>query len=111
MTLRDLIKSANETLGLPIDWDNTTTDENYRQLFACTRLVLNTLTGGWSFPNNYRITDSAVGVSKSTLVYGVLTEYAFVAGMFNEWKVWNAKYRDGLFKANNNGKTRRIPAI
>ena len=107
MTLKDLIKDANEILGLAIDWDNTATDENYRQLFACARLVLNTLTGVWNVGDNHQIIKTQTGIPNSVLVYGILTEYAFVAGMFNEWKVWHEKYKNGIFGAKN-GKSRII---
>ena len=39
MILKDLISSSNEILGLTIDWEDTSTDDNYQQLFACARLV------------------------------------------------------------------------
>ena len=107
MTLKEIIKDANEVLGLPIDWDNHESDENYKQLFACARLVLNTLTGVWNVTDNHEILESDTGVSNATLVYGILTEYAFVAGMLNEWKIWKEKYGDGIFGAKH-GKSRTI---
>ncbi len=108
MILRDLISSANDILGLPINWQNTANDDNYLQLFACARLVLNALMGNWTMSDSTRISPEDYGLDKATLVYGVLAEYAFVAGMFNEWKVWQEKYNTGLFKARN-GKSRILP--
>ncbi len=108
MILRDLINSANDILGLPIDWQNTANDDNYLQLFACARLVLNSLMGNWIMSDSTRITPEDYGLNKATLVYGILAEYAFVAGMFNEWKVWQEKYNTGLFKAQH-GKSRILP--
>lgn len=108
MILKDLIKSANDILGLPIDWQNHSTDDNYQQLFACAKLVLNTLMGLWSVNDNTQIKVSDYHLDNATLVYGILAEYAFVAGMFNEWQVWQEKYQAGLFKAKN-GQTRVIP--
>ncbi len=108
MILRDLINSANQILGLPIDWENASEDGNYRQLFACARLVLNSLIGSWVMSDSTRITPEDYGLDKATLIYGVLAEYAFVAGMFNEWKVWQEKYNTGLFKAQH-GKSRIMP--
>ena len=108
MILRDLISSANDILGLPIDWQNTAYDDNYNQLFACARLVLNSLAGNWIMSDSTRLNPEDYGLNKATLVYGVLAEYAFVAGMFNEWKVWQAKYNAGLFKAQH-GKSRIMP--
>ena len=108
MILRDLINSANDVLGLPINWQNTSADDNYSQLFACARLVLNSLMGNWIMSDSTRITPEDYGLDKATLVYGILAEYAFVAGMFNEWKVWQEKYNAGLFKAQN-GKSRILP--
>ena len=108
MILRDLISSANDILGLPINWQNTANDDNYLQLFACARLVLNALMGNWTMSDSTRISPEDYGLDKATLVYGVLAEYAFVAGMFNEWKVWQEKYNTGLFKARN-AKSRILP--
>ena len=108
MILKDLISSANDILGLPINWQNTADDDNYQQLFACARLVLNSLMGNWIISDSTRITPEDYGLDKATVVYGVLAEYAFVAGMFNEWKVWQEKYNSGLFKAQN-GKSRILP--
>jgi hypothetical protein len=110
MTLKDIIKDANEVLGLTIDWDNFATDENYRQLFRCACLVLNTITGEYQFNNNDNIgVQIKIGdISVSTVIYGILTEYSFIAGMLNEWKVWKQKYGDGLFNANN-GETKTLP--
>ena len=108
MILRDLISSANDILGLPINWQSTASDDNYQQLFACARLVLNSLMGNWIISDSTRITPEDFGLDKATVVYGVLAEYAFVAGMFNEWKVWQEKYNAGLFKAQH-GKSRILP--
>jgi hypothetical protein len=109
MILKDLIKDVNGTLGLPIDWDNCETDENYKQLFACARLVLNTLTDGWNFTGSHQILKTETCVSNSTLIYGILTEYAFTVGMLNEWRIWSENYKSGLFKEKVNGKVRKLP--
>jgi hypothetical protein len=109
MTLKDLIKDANQTLGLPIDFNDTAGDDNYGQLFAAARLVLNTLGGGWNFTDGHIVNIAELGVSQSTLVYGILAEYAFVAGMLNEWKVWKRQYGDGLFKEKVSKKSRIMP--
>ncbi len=107
MNLKDLIKDTNKILGLPINWDNTDTDENYIQLFACAKMVLNALTGSWAITDTHQVLKTETGVSNSVLVYGILAEYAFVAGMFNEWKIWDKKYKDGLFEVKS-GKSRII---
>ena len=108
MILKDLISSSNEILGLTIDWENTSTDDNYQQLFACARLVINSLTCAWVTSDSARVTPEDYGLDNATVVYGILAEYAFVAGMFNEWKVWQEKYNAGLFKAQR-GKSRIMP--
>ncbi|MBQ7973575.1 MAG: hypothetical protein IJ295_01295 [Clostridia bacterium] len=108
MSLKDLIKNANDILGLTIDWHNTSTDDNYQQLFACARLVLNSLMGTWAVSDSTSIVPEDYGLDHATVVYGILSEYAFVAGMFNEWKVWQEKYNAGLFKAQH-GKSRIMP--
>ena len=108
MILKDLISSANDILGLTIDWQKTETDDNYQQLFACARLVLNSLMGIWVASDSTQITPEEYGLDNATVTYGILSEYAFVAGMFNEWKVWQEKYNAGLFKAQH-GKSRILP--
>jgi len=108
MIMKDLISSANEILGLTIDWQDTSKDDNYQQLFACARLVLNSLMGVWAVSDSTRIVPEDYGLDNATVIYGVLSEYAFVAGMFNEWKVWQEKYNAGLFKAQR-GKSRIMP--
>ena len=108
MILRDLISDANDILGLTINWSNTATDDNYQQLFACARMVLNTLTGIWTMTDGTTITPTDYGLDNATMIYGVLSEYAFVAGMFNEWKVWQEKYNTGLIKAQR-GKSHILP--
>lgn len=108
MILKDLIKSANEILGLTIDWQTTDTDDNYQQLFACARLVLNSLIGSWVVSDTINLIPEDYGLDHATIIYGILSEYAFVAGMFNEWKVWQEKYNSGLFKAQH-GKSRILP--
>ena len=108
MILRDLICDANDVLGLTINWQNTAKDDNYLQLFACARLVLNSLFGIWTLSDSTKVTPEDYGLDNATVVYGILSEYAFVAGMFNEWKVWQEKYNAGIFKARN-GKSRILP--
>ncbi|MDR1917545.1 MAG: hypothetical protein LBQ05_01000 [Christensenellaceae bacterium] len=97
MTLKNIIKDTNDILGLPIDWNNTATDENYQQLFRCACLVLDNITGEYEFTDDYQISENNVAIS--TIIYGILTEYSFVAGMLNEWKIWRQKFADGLFAA------------
>ena len=108
MILKDLISSSNQILGLTIDWENTSADDNYQQLFACARLVINSLMGKWVESDSTYIVPEDYGLDNATVIYGILSEYAFVAGMFNEWKVWQEKYNAGLFKAQH-GKSRILP--
>ena len=46
-------------------------------------------------------------LAKETFVYGVITEYALISGMFNEAKVWNEKFTSGLFHTNEKHKNLR----
>lgn len=108
MILRDLISGANDILGLPINWQDTAHDDNYLQLMACVRMVINSVMGDWVTSDATQIVPEDYGLNQATLIYGILAEYAFVAGMFNEWKVWQEKYNSGLFKAQN-GKSRILP--
>ena len=62
MILKDLIKNANDILGLTIDWQNTSEDDNYQQLFACARLVLNSMMGIWEISDNTRKVCKSVNV-------------------------------------------------
>jgi hypothetical protein len=97
MVLNDYIKQANEILMLPINFTGSyANDENYKQLYRCAVLVLNTLTdkSDWTGSTEVSVGDTI----PATVVYGILTEYAFVAGMLNEWKVWKKQYGDLLFR-------------
>lgn len=49
------------------------------------------------------------GLSEQCFVYGVLTEYAIISGMYNEAKVWGEKFAEGLFNAHPKYKQLRIP--
>jgi len=49
------------------------------------------------------------GMTEQCFVYGVLTEYAIISGMFNEAKIWAEKFADGLFKNNPKYKKIRLP--
>jgi len=49
-------------------------------------------------------------LSKETLIYGIITEYAIISGMFNEAKVWNERFEAGLFGKSPRNKRVRIPA-
>lgn len=49
-------------------------------------------------------------LSKETFIYGVITEYALISGMFNEAKVWNEKFEVGLFGTSPKNGLIRIPA-
>jgi hypothetical protein len=108
MTLKNIIKDTNDILGLPINWDSAATDEYYKQLFRCACLVLDSISGEYEFTDSSRIGENNgvdIGnITISTIVYGILTEYSFVAGMLNEWKVWRQKFADGLFAAKEDTK-------
>lgn len=108
MVLNDYIKQANDVLALPIDFGSTyTNDENYKQLYRCATLILNTLTNKSEWAGNDTV--SVPNISPATILYGILAEYAFVAGMFNEWKVWKKQYGDLLFKQASKTETKIMP--
>jgi len=44
------------------------------------------------------------GLSEQIFVYGVITEYALISGMFNEAKIWNEKFEAGLFSTDERNK-------
>jgi len=46
-------------------------------------------------------------LAEKTFLYGVITEYAIISGMFNEAKVWNEKFESGLFATNQKHKNLR----
>ena len=46
-------------------------------------------------------------LAEKTFVYGVVTEYALISGMFNEAKVWNEKFEKGLFMTSGKHKNLR----
>ena len=70
MILRDFISSANDILGLTINWQSTASDDNYLQLFACARLVVNSLMGNWISSDATTITPEDYGLDKSTIKIG-----------------------------------------
>lgn len=47
--------------------------------------------------------------SQGVLTYGILTEYAFISGMFNEGKIWNERFEQLLFTATSKEKTKIMP--
>ena len=49
-----------------------------------------------------------VPMSGSAFVYGILAEYAFISGMFNEAKVWNQKFEDIVYGEGKTGRARKI---
>jgi len=106
MILKDIIRDANEILGLAIDWDNYAEDEHYKQLFRCACLVLDGLTGEYQWDSLDEITE----MDTTTIIYGILCEYSFTAGMLNEWKVWREKFANKLFEIKQEeSKNRKIP--
>ena len=48
-------------------------------------------------------------LSEQCFVYGVLTEYAIISGMFNEAKIWGEKFEQGLFTSNPKYKQLVLP--
>jgi len=46
-------------------------------------------------------------LAEKTFIYGVITEYALISGMFNEAKVWNEKFEAGLFQTSEKHKNLR----
>ena len=49
-------------------------------------------------------------LAEKTFIYGVITEYALISGMFNEAKVWNERFEAGLFGTNERVKRLKVPA-
>jgi len=49
-------------------------------------------------------------LAEKTFIYGVLTEYALISGMFNEAKIWNERFEAGLFRTCEKNKRLKIPA-
>lgn len=88
----DFIKVINvKKEGLEIDYD----------LFADhLRLQNGTVEIEYAYMPRFENADSQLvinGVSEDCLVYGILAEYAFISGMFNEAKIWNEKFERFLF--------------
>ena len=48
-------------------------------------------------------------LSEAAFVYGILAEYSFISGMFNEAKVFNAKFEELLFGMLKTGRTIKMP--
>jgi len=50
-------------------------------------------------------------LSHQALEYGILAEYAFVSGMFNEGKVWNEKFLEMMFGTKHKtGRSKIMPS-
>lgn len=74
MNKEKIIKGASEILGLSAD------DKN---LSSCLEIVI---------AENY-----GYELSDEQWIYGLVAEYAFCAGMFNEWKEYQTKFNKSLF--------------
>jgi len=53
---------------------------------------------------------SIPNLAEETFIYGVITEYALISGMFNEAKVWNERFEAGLFNTSEKNKRLKIRA-
>lgn len=47
-------------------------------------------------------------LSEQTFIYGVITEYALIAGSFNEAKAWNEKFEAGLFGTSERNRNLKL---
>ena len=77
------------------------------------RVPFGRITIDYDFIPRYEDTEDEVafpGLSAEGFTYGVLAEYAFLSGMFNEAKVWNEKFQNHLFAAQKQIKRLTLPA-
>jgi len=63
-----------------------------------------------SFLENLEQSIHIPNLAEQTFVYGVVTEYALISGMFNEAKIWNERFEAGLFGTNEKNKRLKLRA-
>ena len=63
-----------------------------------------------SYPDDLNYEIFVPNLSEQTFIYGVITEYALIAGSFNEAKAWNEKFESGLFGTSDKNKTLKLKA-
>jgi hypothetical protein len=102
------MKDANAILSLNIDWNaNLDANKNYQMLLQSAKMMLAGLHIGYDILPTQEIESK---FSRLTILYGILSEYTFAAGMFNQWKIYSKKYADNFFKDKTVGQTRVMPA-
>ncbi|MCL2587469.1 MAG: hypothetical protein FWE31_04510 [Firmicutes bacterium] len=107
MTIKTIIKRAAEVLGLSdvVELESNFMDNaNYRVLLRCAYLSSAFLASRLSKRPYSDIPVIKTGNERfkfefapAVLEFGILSEYAFINGMFNEAQVWNEKMRELLF--------------
>lgn len=128
MKISEIIKNAATILGLTdvVDViDNGSIQQrlvntNFRILLRATNLVLASLVMNHAplkQPDNKFVSNIVDGEEENpfdlppqTLEYGILAEYAFITGMFNEAQVWRIKMGEMLFSAKHKtGESKTMP--
>lgn len=88
------------------------TEVGYELYVDHMRLTNGTVDIEYAYMPHFENAESVVavkGITEDCLIYGVLAEYAFISGMFNEAKVWNEKFEHFLFSTSK--KSIVMPAV
>jgi len=107
MKIKKIIQNAAIVLGLSdvVELEGDGMDNiNYRVLLRCAYLASAFLASRFTKKKSADIPVIKTGQEKfsfefppAVLEYGILSEFAFINGMFNEAQVWNEKMRELLF--------------
>jgi len=112
MTIRTIIRNAATILGMNdvvrlvkqrnIAESTLRANQNFVVLFRCFNLMLAQVAVSARKPlvepRNSRAKIEEFELSSTGLTYGVLAEYAFQNGMFNEARVWTMRFEQLLFQ-------------
>ena len=124
MRINQIIANAAEILGLGDvvsmirgGGGNLTANTNYSILLRCANLVASNLAlNGFEHMENVPVFTTGDEVNpfkklgNTALEYGILAEFAFINGMFNEAQVWNEKLEKQLFhRIHKTGRSLKMP--
>ena len=122
MTIRTIINNAANILGMNdvVRLMQTTTNEtqlksnqNFNVLFRCFNLMIAQVASAARIPAvEYQTSQTnltGIPLSSAGLTYGLLSEYAFLNGMFNEARVWSVRFEQLLFQEINGRRSITLP--
>lgn len=122
MTIRTIINNAATILGMSDiiralkNGDNDEqlrANQNYNVLLGCFNLMIAQVAAAARIPlveyvkSKTKLDD--MPLSSQGLTYGLLAEYAFLNGMFNEARVWTVRFEQLLFQEITSGRKITLP--